>query len=123
MFKGLIGRKVGMTQIFDDDGIALPVTVIEAGPCYVTQIKTSEKDGYSAVQLGLDETKPKRLTGGQLGHLKRNDLPTCKSIYVNSKQVKPEVSEGELLKADVFEAGDRVDIVGTKQRPRVCAAL
>ena len=69
MFKGLIGRKVGMTQVFDDDGIALPVTVIEAGPCSVTQLKTTEDDGYSAVQLGYDETKPKRLTRGQLGHL------------------------------------------------------
>lgn len=114
MFKGLIGRKVGMTQIFDDDGIALPVTVIEAGPCYVTQIKTTEKDGYSAVQLGFNETKPKRLTGGQLGHLKRNDLPPVK-VLREFKTSKPEVSEGEQLKADVFEVGDRVDIVGTSK--------
>ncbi len=74
MVKGLIGKKIGMTQIFDTDGIAIPVTVIEAGPCYVTQVRLPEKDGYSAVQLGFGETKPKRLTGGQLGHLKRNNL-------------------------------------------------
>jgi large subunit ribosomal protein L3 len=75
MLKGLIGKKIGMTQIFDNDGVAIPVTVIEAGPCYVTQVRTPEKDGYSAVQLGFLEVKPKRLTGGQMGHLKRNNLP------------------------------------------------
>ncbi|MBG0785683.1 MAG: 50S ribosomal protein L3 [Anaerolineaceae bacterium] len=114
MFKGLIGRKVGMTQIFDDDGIAVPVTVIEAGPCYVAQIKTTEKDGYSAVQLGFGETKPKRLTGGQLGHLKRNELPPVK-ILREFRTSKPEVEEGDLLKADVFAAGDRVDVIGTSK--------
>ena len=114
MFKGLIGRKVGMTQIFDDDGIAVPVTVIEAGPCYVAQVKTSENDGYSAVQLGFNETKPKRLTGGQLGHLKRNDLPPVK-ILREFRTSKPEVEEGAVLNADVFEAGDRVDVIGTSK--------
>jgi large subunit ribosomal protein L3 len=114
MFKGLIGRKVGMTQVFDDDGIAIPVTVIEAGPCYVAQIKTSEKDGYSAVQLGFNETKPKRLTGGQLGHLKRNDLPPVK-ILREFRTSKSEVAEGDVLKADIFETGDLVDIVGTSK--------
>ena len=74
MLKGLIGKKIGMTQIFDDAGAAIPVTLIEAGPCYVTQIRLPETDGYSAVQLGFDEAKPKRLTAGQLGHLKRNNL-------------------------------------------------
>jgi large subunit ribosomal protein L3 len=114
MFKGLIGRKVGMTQIFDDDGIALPVTVIEAGPCYVTQVKTAETDGYSAVQLGFDEAKPKRLTRGQLGHLKRNDLPPLKVIR-EFRTSTPDVSEGDTLKVDVFEMGERVDIIGTSK--------
>ena len=67
--KGLIGKKVGMTQVFDDNGNAIPVTVIQAGPCYVTQIRTADKDGYVGVQLGYGETKPTRLTKGQLGHL------------------------------------------------------
>ena len=111
MLKGLIGRKVGMTQIFDDDGIALPVTLLEAGPCYVTQVKTVEADGYSAVQLGFAEVKPKRLTGGQKGHLKRNDLPPLK-VLREFRISKPDVSEGDTLKADVFEAGERVDVVG-----------
>jgi len=114
MLKGLIGRKVGMTQIFDEDGAALPVTLIEAGPCYVTQVKTEDKDGYSAVQLGFDEAKPKRLTGGQLGHLKRNDLPPLK-VLREFKTKSPDVSEGDTLKADVFKAGEHVDIVGTSK--------
>jgi len=114
MFKGLIGRKIGMTQIFDDDGAALPVTLIEAGPCYVTQIKTEEIDGYASVQLGFNEVKPKRLTRGQLGHLERNDLPPLKVLREFDSSA-PDVSEGDMLKADVFEKDDRVDIVGTSK--------
>jgi large subunit ribosomal protein L3 len=72
MLKGLIGKKIGMTQIFDENGAAYPVTLIEAGPCYVTQVRRPEKEGYSAVQLGFIEVNPKRLTGGELGHLKVN---------------------------------------------------
>ena len=69
MLKGLIGRKIGMTQIFDEAGVALPVTLIEAGPCFVTQVRSQEKEGYSAIQLGFGEIHSKRLTGGELGHL------------------------------------------------------
>jgi len=111
MFKGLIGRKVGMTQVFDDEGAARPVTVIEAGPCYVTQVKTVDKDGYTSVQLGFDEVKPKRLTRGQLGHLERNNLPPLK-VLREFRSKSPEVSEGDQLGVDVFEAGERVDVVG-----------
>ncbi|MCB2210288.1 50S ribosomal protein L3 [bacterium] len=114
MFKGLIGRKVGMTQIFDDDGIALPVTLIEAGPCYVTQVKSLDGDGYSAVQLGFGEVKPKRLTGGQLGHLERNELPPLK-VLREFRISEPDVEEGQELKVDLFEMGERVDIVGTSK--------
>ena len=67
--KGIIGKKVGMTQIFDEQGQVVPVTVIEAGPCYVTQVRTADRDGYTAVQLGFETIKPTRLTKGQLGHL------------------------------------------------------
>ena len=111
MFKGLIGRKVGMTQVFDDEGAARPVTVIEAGPCYVTQVKTVDKDGYTSVQLGFDEVKPKRLTRGQLGHLERNNLPPLK-VLREFRSKSPEVSEGDQLGVDVFETGERVDVVG-----------
>jgi len=114
MFKGLIGRKVGMTQIFDDDGIALPVTLIEAGPCYVTQVKTAENDGYSSVQIGFDEVKPKRLTMGEIGHLERNSLPPLK-VLREFRIKTPDVSEGDALKVDIFEAGEHVDVVGTSK--------
>ena len=112
MLKGLIGKKIGMTQIFDEDGLSIPVTLIEAGPCYVTQVRLPEKDGYSAVQLGFEEVKQKRLTGGQLGHLKRNELPPLRFLR-EFRAKNPELNEGEVLKADVFNVGERVDIVGT----------
>ncbi len=108
--KGLIGKKVGMTQLFDDSGKAIPVTVIKAGPCYVTQVRTVEKDGYSAVQLGFEETKTQRLTGGELGHLKKNDLPPLK--YLKEFRTDEEVEEGQALTVEVFAEGERVDVVG-----------
>ena len=112
--KGLIGKKIGMTQIFDEAGAALPVTVIEAGPCYVTQVRTHEVDGYSAVQLGFGETNPKRLTGGQRGHLKVNDLPPLR--YLREFRIKsPEVEVGEKVTVENFEVGERVDITGTSK--------
>jgi large subunit ribosomal protein L3 len=114
MFKGLIGRKVGMTQVFDDEGVARPVTVIEAGPCYVTQVKTVEKDGYASVQIGFDEVKPKRLTRGQLGHLKRNDLPPLR-VLREFRTKSADVAEGDKLSVEIFNAGDRVDVIGTSK--------
>lgn len=114
MVKGLIGKKIGMTQIFDDNGLAIPVTVIEAGPCYVTQVRLPEKDGYSAVQLGFGESKPKRLTGGQLGHLKRNNLAPLK--FLREFRVKnPDVQEGDQVTVAVFAVGEKVDVVGTSK--------
>ena len=114
MLKGLIGKKIGMTQIFVE-GRALPVTLIEAGPCYVTQVRLPGKDGYSAVQLGFGEIRPKLLTGGQLGHLKRNTLPPLR--FLREFRVKnPEVSEGDPLNvSQVFSTGEFVDIVGTSK--------
>jgi len=115
MFKGLIGRKVGMTQVFDDNGDAFPVTVIEAGPCYVTQIKSEEHDSYASVQIGFDEVNPKRLTRGQLGHLERNNLPPLKVLREFRTKIIDEVAEGDVLKADVFEKGERVDVIGNSK--------
>jgi len=114
MLKGLIGKKVGMTQIFDDAGVAIPVTLIEAGPCYVTQVRTSETDGYSAVQLGFEEVKPKRLSGGQLGHLKRNNLPPLRFLR-EFRAKDAELKEGESLTVALFEVGDTVDVIGTSK--------
>jgi len=115
MFKGLIGRKVGMTQVFDEDGVALPVTVIEAGPCYVTQIKSLEGDGYSSVQIGFEEVNPKRLTRGQLGHLKRNNLPPLRFLREFRTKDTDGVAEGDVIKVDIFEMDERVDVVGTSK--------
>jgi len=114
--KGIIGKKVGMTQVFDETGNAVPVTVIEAGPCYVTQVRTSDRDGYVAVQLGFEETKPKRLTQGQLGHLRRNNLPALR--YLREFRLRNgdvDVEEGQEIKVDVFEQGERVDVIGTSK--------
>jgi len=114
MLKGLIGKKIGMTQIFDDNGAAVPVTLIEAGPCYVTQVRTIENDSYSAVQLGFYETKPKRLTGGQLGHLKRNDMPPLR--FLREFRMKDgSVNEGDQVTVEVFSVGEFVDVIGTSK--------
>ena len=115
MLKGLIGKKVGMTQIFDAAGSAIPVTLIEAGPCYVTQVRTVDGDGYSAVQLGFAEAKPKRLTGGQLGHLKRNNLPPLRFLR-EFREKDPGVEEGQVLNVgEVFAVGEHVDVIGTSK--------
>jgi large subunit ribosomal protein L3 len=114
MLKGLIGKKIGMTQIFDDNGAAVPVTLIEAGPCYVTQVRTVESDHYSAVQLGFSETKPKRLTGGQLGHLKRNDLAPLRFLR-EFRTKETDINEGDQVTVDVFAVGEHVDITGTSK--------
>lgn len=109
--KGIIGKKVGMTQVFDEQGQVIPVTVIEAGPCYVTQVRDKKRDGYVAIQLGFEETKEKRLTKGELGHLKRSGSPPLR--YLREFRVKEaDVEEGQRITVDVFETGERVDVVG-----------
>lgn len=114
MLKGLIGKKIGMTQIFDETGAALPVTLIEAGPCYVTQVRLPEKEGYAAVQLGFQESKPKRLTSGELGHLKKNELPPLR--FLREFRIKDaEYKVGDKLTVEVFGVGERVDVVGTSK--------
>ncbi len=114
MLKGLIGKKIGMTQIFDENGAAVPVTIIEAGPCYVTQICTPEKEGYAAVQLGFDEVKPKRISGGELGHLKKNDIPPLR-ILREFRTKDPQVKEGDKVSVDLFAVGEAVDVVGVSK--------
>ncbi len=114
MLKGLIGKKIGMTQIFDENGAAVPVTIIEAGPCFVTQVRTPEKEGYSAVQLGFDEVKPKRLPGGELGHLKKSNIPPLRFLREFATK-DPQVSVGDTVKVDMFTAGDSVDVIGTSK--------
>jgi large subunit ribosomal protein L3 len=110
--KGLIGKKVGMTQIFDEMGKAVPITLIEAGPCYVTQIRRSEKHGYTAVQLGFEEMKPRRMSGGRLGHLKKHDLPPLKFLREFRWKDLDGLSEGDKITVEVFQVGEHVDVVG-----------
>ncbi len=114
MLKGLIGRKIGMTQIFDETGAAVPVTLIEAGPCYVTQVRFPEKEGYAAVQLGFGEAKTKHLTSGQLGHLKKSELPPLRFLpRISCKRGRSKA--GDKLTVDVFGIGEHVDVVGTSK--------
>mgnify|MGYP006302955069 CR=1 FL=1 len=111
MLKGLIGKKIGMTQVFNDVGEAIPITLVEAGPCYVTQLRTLDQEGYAAVQLGFGETAPHKLTGGQLGHFTRNNLPPLR--HLREFRVKEiDVEEGDQITVEVFEVGDHVDVVG-----------
>jgi large subunit ribosomal protein L3 len=113
MLKGLIGKKIGMTQIFDEQGVAQPVTIIEAGPCFVTQVRNPEKDGYTAIQLGFGEVHPKRLTAGELGHLNSNGLAPMR--FLREFRSKEAVNVGDKLTVEVFTVGDRVDVVGTSK--------
>jgi large subunit ribosomal protein L3 len=111
--KGLIGKKVGMTQLISDTGLVTPVTLIEAGPCFVTQVRTAEKNGYSAVQLGFEEVNPKKLSNGERGHLKRAglNLPPLRHIH-EFRMDSPDVKEGDKVLVDVFAIGERVDVIG-----------
>jgi large subunit ribosomal protein L3 len=114
--KGILGKKVGMTQIFDEQGEVIPVTVIEAGPCYVAQVKTVERDGYSAVQLGFEETKPKHLTRPQVQHLRKSDLPLLRHLSeFRLGGDDGDYREGQKITVDIFEVGEYVDVVGTSK--------
>ena len=113
--KGLLGKKVGMTQIFDENGEVIPVTVIEAGPCYVTQKKTVEADGYNAIQLGYGETSEKKLTKPQAGHLKKSGVSPIRYLREFSVSDPESYEAGQELKASVFEVGDYVDVTGTSK--------
>ena len=115
MKKALIGRKVGMTQIFDEEGKVIPVTAIEVGPCTVTQIKTVEQDGYTAVQLGFGEVKERKLNKPELGHLSKNKLAPKKYLREFRLDSVEGMKVGDELKADVFAVGDKVDVQGTSK--------
>ena len=110
--KAIIGKKVGMTQIFDEAGKVIPVTVIEAGPCTVVQKKTAEKDGYEAVQLGYQPTTEKHLTKGQQGHLAKAGVELLRVLKEVKVDSYGKLNVGDVLKADVFAVGDKVDATG-----------
>ncbi len=110
--KGILGRKVGMTRIFDESGVVTPVTIIQAGPCFVTQVRTPERDGYSAVQLGFEEVNPKRLTRGQLGHLQKRGLPPLRVLREIRVDDVSQYEEGQQITVEIFQPGELVDVTG-----------
>ena len=117
MKKGIIGKKIGMTQIFDEIGNVIPVTVIEAGPCVVAQKKTAENDGYDAVQLGFMEVKEKHMTKAEIGHFAKAGVTAKKHLKEFRLDDCSAINVGDVIAADTFAAGDKVDITGmTKGR-------
>ena len=117
MKKGLIGKKIGMTQIFDEVGNVIPVTVIQAGPCVVAQKKTVETDGYNAVQLGFGAVKEKHMTKAEMGHFKKANVEFKKHLKEFRLDDVSAVNVGDVITADTFAAGDKVDVTGiTKGR-------
>lgn len=113
--KGIIGRKIGMTQIFTEEGIVIPVTVIEAGPVQVTQVKTEENDGYKAIQIAYEDKKSKRVNKPMKGHYEKAGVAPKKHVREFRVEDSNAYSLGQELKADVFESGDKIDVMGTSK--------
>jgi len=114
MEKALIGKKLGMTQVFDEKGNVIPVTVIEAGPCPVVTVKTIENDGYEAVQLGFGDIRVKKVNKPMAGHFAKNGVAPKRKLK-EFKLPQMDIKVGDILKADLFEAGEKVDVVGTSK--------
>ena len=113
--KAIIGKKVGMSQIFDENGRVIPVTVIEAGPCAVVQKKTSEKEGYNAVQLGFEDVPERKLNKPEMGHLNKAGVSPKKHLREFDLDNAAELNIGDIVKADTFKVGDFVDVTGTSK--------
>jgi len=112
MKKGIIAKKIGMTQIFAEDGSLIPVTVLQAGPCYVTQVKTVENDGYEAVQVGFDDIREKLVTKPVKGHLDKAGVKCLRLMKEFKFENAGEYELGQEIKADIFEVGDKIDVTG-----------
>ena len=112
MNKAIIGKKVGMTQIFDEAGKVIPVTVIEAGPCVVVQKKTVDKEGYSAVQLGFQDVEERKLTRPEIGHLKKAGVPMKRVLKEFKLENADSLNVGDEVKVDIFAEGEKVDVTG-----------
>ena len=123
MKKGLIGKKIGMTQIFDEAGNVIPVTVVEAGPCTVTQIKTVENDGYQAVQVGFGDVKVSRVNKPMKGHFDKADVAPKKTLKEFRLDSIDGIEVGNILKADTFEVGEIVDVKGTSKGHGTAGAI
>ncbi len=115
MKKAIIGKKIGMTQIFNENGKVVPVTVVEAGPCVITQIKTIENDGYEALQVGFENQKPLRVTKPLMGHFKKNDIAPKRILKEFRLEDISAYNVGELIKAEIFEEGEKIDVIGTSK--------
>ena len=113
--KAIIGKKVGMSQIFDENGKVIPVTVIEAGPCTVVQKKTAEKEGYNAVQLGFEDIPERKLSKPEMGHLNKAGVAPKKYLREFDLENAAELNVGDIVKADTFKEGDFVDVTGTSK--------
>ena len=120
MQKGIIGKKLGMTQLFDANGKVVPVTIIEAGPCTVVQKKTVESDGYQAVQMGYGEVSAKKVNKAAKGHFDKADVAPKRTLREFRFDDIAALNVGDILKADVFAEGDKVDVVGTSKGSTVC---
>ncbi|MBQ7836857.1 MAG: 50S ribosomal protein L3, partial [Clostridia bacterium] len=117
MKKGIIGKKLGMTQIFDENGLVIPVTVIEAGPCYVVQKKTTATDGYEAVQLGFEDIREKLVNKPRAGHFKKAGVSAKRHLKEFRLENAADMNVGDVVAADTFACGEKVDITGiTKGR-------
>ena len=123
MQKALIGKKIGMTQIFDEKGNVIPVTVVEAGPCNVVMKKTVENDGYEAVQLGFGDVKVQRVNKPMMGHFKKNDVAPKKTLKEFKFDDISSVNVGDTLKADIFAVGEKVDVIGTSKGKGTAGAI
>ena len=115
MQKAIIGKKIGMTQIFDESGKVIPVTVVEAGPCVVSQKKTVENDGYASIQIGFGDMKAQKVTKPMRGHFAKADVAPKRTLREFRVENIDAYNVGDLIKADVFEAGEKVDITGTSK--------
>lgn len=123
MKKGLIGKKIGMTQIFDENGNVIPVTVVEAGPCVITQKKTIENDGYEAVQVGFGDVKVNKLNKPMKGHFAKSDVAPKKTLKEFRLEDCSALNVGDIIKADAFEAGEIVDVKGTSKGHGTAGAI
>ena len=115
MHVGLLGRKVGMTQIYESDGTAVPITVLECGPCTVLQVRTQERDGYHAVQLGFDDKKRKSANQAERGHAKKVDAEPKRYVREIRQEAAADVTEGQTLTVEVFNEIKQVDVIGTSK--------
>ena len=123
MQKGIIGKKIGMTQIFDEAGKVIPVTVVEAGPCVVVQKKTVENDGYAALQLGYGDVKVQRVNKPMKGHFDKADVACKKTLKEFRLEDCDALNVGDIVKADTFAVGDSIDVVGTSKGKGFAGAI